>query len=543
MPTHPPESPSTPPGAGTAASDEASRARAEAAEQAELERLAAEGDVAAMGDPALGVAAAEAAADDERIIRSGRLAGKSLWQSIWILALPVLVQQLMAALVGTTDTLLAGNLPPGTAGAALDGVGFGASFMWVASIVLMGLGIGAQATIARGMGAGDRDEARVAGGTAVAASFVAGLVGAFGVWFLGPLAAEWMGLSGPALGYATDFVRVLSLSMPFLGVMTVGGMTLHGAGETAKPSLIAVGVNVLNVGFSWYLSGVVVTVGALTVPNPSPFDPVRWGVVGIASGTAISYVLGGSWTLWVLFRGVKDYRIGPADLLPQRAMLDRIVRLGVPNMLEGATMWLTTSVGVTKFIGIVAERAGGAAGPVKGLFGAHMVTVRWEAFSFLPGFAMGTAAGALAGQYLGAGSVKMARRAIWACMWIAMAIMGTLGVVFMTQGRALAGLMSRDPVIDAEVPRTLFICGMVQVFFAMCLVARQGLKGCGDAKGTFWITLVSTVCVRVPLAWFFGVVLGYGLAGIWIGLCVELAVRGLLFLERFVSGRWERVTV
>jgi putative MATE family efflux protein len=519
------------------------RAEADRAKQAELERLAAEGDVDSFGDPSMGVAVAEGAADDERIIRSGRLAGKGLWQSIWILAVPVLVQQLMAALVGTTDTLLAGNLPPGTAGAALDGVGFGASFMWVASIVLMGLGIGAQAIIARGMGAGDRDEARIAGGTAVATSFVAGLLGAVGVWFLGPLAAGWMGLTGPALGYATDFVRVLSVSMPFLGVMTVGGMTLHGAGETARPSVIAIGVNVLNVGFSWYLSGVVVTVGALTIPNPSPFDPVRWGVIGIASGTAISYVLGGAWTLWVLFRGVKDYRIGPADLLPDRPMLGRIVRLGIPNMLEGATMWVTTSVGVTKFIGIVAERAGGAAGPVKGLFGAHMVTVRWEAFSFLPGFAMGTAAGALAGQYLGAGSVQMARRAIWACLWIAIAIMGTLGIVFMTQGTVLAHLMSRDPVIDAEVPKTLFICGTVQAFFAMGLVIRQGLKGCGDAKGTFWITLVSTVCVRVPLAWFFGVVMDYGLAGIWIGLCIELGIRGLLFLERFVSGRWERVRV
>jgi Na+-driven multidrug efflux pump len=86
---------------------------------------------------------------------------------------------------------------------------------------------------------------------------------------------------------------------------------------------------------------------------------------------------------------------------------------------------------VTKFIGIIAEAQGGAAGPVKGLFGAHMVTVRWESFSFLPGFAMGTAAGALAGQYLGAGSVVMARRAIWACLWIAVAMMGTLGIAFL----------------------------------------------------------------------------------------------------------------
>lgn len=509
----------------------------------DLRRRAAEGDVDAFGDPALSIAASEAAADDERIIRSGRLAGKGLWQSIWILAVPVLIQQMMAAMVGTTDTLLAGNLPPGTAGAALDGVGFGASFMWVASIMLMGLGIGAQAIIARAMGAGNRDEARVAAGTAVGVSMAAGVVGAVATWVLGPVAARWMGLSDLAVPYATEYVRVIAVSMPMMSVMTVGGMALHGAGETARPSAIAVGVNVVNVLFSWFLSGVVVEFGPLTVPNPSPLDPTQWGVWGIAAGTAASYLAGGAWTLVVLLGGVKDLRIARGDLRPDRAMLARIVQLGIPNMLEGATMWLTTSIGVTRFIGIVAEAQGGADGPVKGLFGAHMVTVRWEAFSFLPGFAMGTAAGALAGQYLGAGSVAMARRAIWSCLWIAMALMGTLGIVFMAAGEPLARLMSRDPVIIAEVPRTLFICGVVQVFFAMGLVIRQGLKGCGDAKGTFRITLVSTVLVRVPLAYLCGVVLGWGLAGIWIGLCVELGVRGLLFLARFVGGRWEQVQV
>ena len=510
---------------------------------AELRRLAAEGDVDAFGDPALTVAGAEAAADDERIIRSGRLAGKGLWESIWILAVPVLIQQTMAALVGTTDTLLAGNLPPGTAGAALDGVGFGASFMWVAPIVLMGLGIGAQAIIARAMGSGDLAEARSAGGTAVASSAVAGVLGGIGVWFAGPVAATWMGLDGESLRYATEYVRVIAISMPLMSVMTVGGMALHGAGETTRPSTIAVAVNVVNVLFSWAISGVTVSFGSVTVANPFPFDPTQWGVWGIAAGTAISYAVGGAWTLWVLLRGVKDFRVAASDLRPERGMLRRIVALGVPNMLEGATMWATTSIGVTKFIGIIAERQGGAAGPVKGLFGAHMVTVRWESFSFLPGFAMGTAAGALAGQYLGAGSVPMARRAIWSCLWVAMAIMGALGIVFMAAGEPLARLMSRDPVIIAEVPRTLFICGIIQVFFAMGLVIRQGLKGCGDAKGTFRVTLVSTVLVRVPLAYLCGVTLGWGLAGIWIGLCIELAVRGLLFLGRFVGGRWERVKV
>ncbi|MFM8872496.1 MAG: MATE family efflux transporter, partial [Phycisphaerales bacterium] len=323
--------------------------------ESDLRRLAAEGEIDAFGDPAMSVAGAEGAADDERIIRSGRLAGKGLWQSIWILAVPVLLQQLMAALLGTVDTLLAGNLPLSVAGAALDGVGFGASFMWVASIVLMGLGIGAQAIIARAMGAGTPDEARTAGGTAVAVSAVAGLVGAVAVWFAVSPVARWMGMADDAHRYGVEYVRVVAVSLPLMSVMTVGGMALHGAGETARPSSIATVVNVVNVLCSWLLSGVVVEAGSLTIANPSPLDPQRWGVWGVAAGTSISYAVGGLWTMWVLSRGVKDLRVGLRDLHADRTMLRRIISLGIPNMLEGATMWLTTSIGVTRFIGMVAE--------------------------------------------------------------------------------------------------------------------------------------------------------------------------------------------
>jgi putative MATE family efflux protein len=452
--------------------------------------------------------------------------------------------QMTAALVGITDTLLAGNLPkPGTA-AALDGISFGVQFMWITTIVLAGLGVGTQAIVARGMGSGNTAEASRAGGNGVVASLVAGALGGVVVWFLAPFMGTLVGLTPEANEHSTLFVRVVALSMPAMGVMTVGGMTLHGAGETFKPSAIAVGVNVVNVLCSWALSGVVVSLGdGVSIPNPSPLDPAKWGVFGIAAGTGMSYLVGGWFTWRAMHKGVKDFRTGAHELRYDRQMMRRIAVLGLPNVLEGATLWLTTSIGVAWFIGQVAVAEGGANGPEKGLMGAHLIAVRWEAFSFLPGFAMGTAAGALAGQYLGAGSPAMAKRATWACLWVGMAIMGLLGVAFMLFGGPLARLMTDDEVAVREVPRVLFICGFVQIPFAMGLVCRQALRGCGDTRWTFIITFVSMVFVRLPLAWLFGVALGLGLAGIWIGLCIELTVRGILFMSRFLWGRWTELAV
>ena len=492
-------------------------------------------------DPMLATVEADAAQLEEGQIRSGRLAGKSLRESIWILAMPVLLQQLMIACVGLVDKMIAGNLPGPIVVPALDGIGIGTYVGWFTGIAFAGLGAGGQAIIARAIGAGDTRDAH----GALAQSVVLGVLWGAGVGLCMAALAHplaWIaGLSPEAEAHCTTYVTTIAWSMPFCGLMNIGSMCMHGAGETARPSWISIAVNVVNLVASWLLSGVDLRLGGLVLHNPVPLDPMEWGVWGIAAGTALSYVVGGLATLVVLCRGVKDLRLELPELRLTRGMSWRIARVGVPNFLEGMAMW-SSSLFLMGFIGMVARGDTGSA-PKAGLVGAHMITMQWEAFSFLPGFAMGIAAGALAGQYLGARNPAMARRAIRTCTWIGMAIMGTMGVVYMTQGRLLTSVISAEPVHLEEVPKTLFACGAVQIFFAMGMTLRNGLRGVGDTKWIFAITVGSIYLVRLPLAWALGVWMGHGLAGIWWALSLELVVRGLLFLWRFRSPAWERIRV
>lgn len=222
-------------------------------------------------------------------------------------------------------------------------------------------------------------------------------------------------------------------------------------------------------------------------------------------------------------------------------MTRRITRLGVPNFFEGLAMW-GVNLFVLIFIGQIAKRAVDDGGG-EGLQGAHIIAVQWEALSFLPGFAMGTAAGALAGQYLGAGNPRMAQRAVIACTGVACAIMGLFGVLFMTQGAWLTSIISSEPIHLEHAPRLLFIAGVIQVFFAIAMVVRQGLRGAGDAIWPFVITSVSSYAVRLPAAWLLGVYLGLGIEGIWLALCGELVIRSAMFSARFLHGGWKTLRV
>ena len=116
----------------------------------------------------------EALLDAEGTIRSGKLAGRSMWAAICILAFPVLLQQTMAAFLGMVDKLIAAQLPASVRVPALDAVGIGSYVGWFIGIAMAGLGIGGQALIARAMGAGDKPLAHRALGQALTMSFLWG---------------------------------------------------------------------------------------------------------------------------------------------------------------------------------------------------------------------------------------------------------------------------------------------------------------------------------------------------------------------------------
>lgn len=471
-------------------------------------------------------------------IRSGSLAGKSMSGAIWILAMPILIQQILVACVGLADKVFAGALPDEVVLPALDAIGIGSYIGWFIAIAVSGVGVGSQALIARAMGGGRETMAGVVLGQSIVLAGVWGIVVGIGLWF----AAEPLGtlcqLTGGAKVYLVQYIHILALSMPFCSIMTTGAMALHGSGDTLRPAIVTLFVNVVNIIVSWVMSGADVRFGTSVWNNPFDWD---LHVVGIAIGTGTAYVVGGVCIIGVLLRGVQDLQLKPADLIPKLSVFWRIARIGIPSFFEGLSMW-SANLFVLYFIGQIAAKLARETGDgiAQGLQGAHVIAVQWEAFSFLPGFAIGTAAGTLAGQYLGAGNFKDARKSTLVCVLLAMLFMGTMGLVMIFGGSFLTSVISNEPMHLALVPRLLFIAGVTQLGFAVMMVIRQSLKGVGDTGWTFLITTISSWGIRIPAAWYFGIHLEYGLVGIWYALCGEIVIRACLFMLRFFHGGWTK---
>jgi putative MATE family efflux protein len=481
-------------------------------------------------------------------LKAGKLAGLAMGSAIWVLAWPVLVDSILNSFVGLTDTTLAAGISV----PATDAIGSAIYVMWFVGLFFMALDVGATALISRAVGARRMAVANAGVGQAILLAVTIGVSVGFLIflssWFMAPL----MGLADEAESEFRMYLRIMAADVPFLAILVAGIACLRGAGDSFRPMRAMVVVNLVNMALTFTFSGVslrhasTVAGHALTrevLHNPSPF---HWGVTGIAVGTMIAHATGASIMLWTLTRPRGVLSLKRHRLRPHWHTMRRIIRVGFPNFLEMVGMFFG-NFPIALMVGLLGA----------GLLGAHMVAIRLEAFSFQLGFAMGIAAAALAGQYLGAGSPQMARKAIIRCTVIGSAIMGTIGLVFIFYSRTIVGWISPQDLHLQITPQCLRITGMVQIPFAISLVLRSAMRGAGDVKVVMWITWITTYALRLPLAYIFSGVriplpqwagggtlanpfhfVEPGLASLWIGLCIEIIFRAAAFTARFLQGGW-----
>ena len=71
----------------------------------------------------------------------------------------------------------------------------------------------------------------------------------------------------------------------------------------------------------------------------------------------------------------------------------------------------------------------------------------------------------------------------------------------------------------------------------------NGLRATGDVTYTMIVAIASSVGGRVVMAYLFGVIFGWGVMGVAIAMCVDWAIRAVLYKRRLDSGVWKKFQV
>jgi len=447
---------------------------------------------------------------------------------------PVLIEQVLGLSVGFTDKWLAGNLLEGAE--PLAAVGLVAYCLGFLPGLFAVPAVAATALVSRGVGAGDMVAARRAAAQSLVVgagvvALVLSLAAAAGGWFV-----RGLGLQPGSTALAVRYLAIVLPALPAMMIIHVGVAVLRGAGDMWAGLVSMSVVNLVNAAASFALA-----TGCCGLP--------RLGWEGLAWGTALGYGLGGLCVCGLLARTAGGLRPAAAEWRPDRGWIGRILRVGVPagvDAVANASCHLC-------FLSIV-NRLGDVAAA------AHSVAITIESLAFLPGSAFTVAAGTLAGQFLGAGDERRARRSVWQAALACLALMSAAGIVFFAVADPLArwfvGGGSRQPDVASLTARLVRIVAFAQPPLALLMVLSGGMRGAGATRLPLAVNFLGLILVRLPLAILLsrpevplpgglGAVpgLGWGVVGAWYAMAADLTVRGLAMLVIFRQNRWSRVVV
>lgn len=437
------------------------------------------------------------------------------------LSVPAIMAQLAAIAMEYIDASMVGHLGADAAAS----IGLVTTTTWLFMGVCSAAAIGFSVQVAHLIGARRLSDAKSVARQAYIATLIFSiLVSLLGIGISSALPV-WLGGTEAINSNASRYFLIFALTVPVMQYNFLTNGLLRCSGNMVVPGVLGVAMCILDVVFNFFL---IFPTRELSVFGHSISVPgFGYGVWGAALGTGLAELLVTLVLMCFVWFARSDIRLkgSRSDFRPSWGVIKKAAVIGFPM---GVERFINSAAQITLTV-IVAPLGAFA-------IAANAFAVTVEGLCYMPGFGIADAATTLIGQSLGASNVRLAKRFARTTVLMGIGVMSVMGFVMYLTAPWLIGIMtdSRE-IIDLGV-MALRIEAWAEPMYAASIVAYGVCVGAGD---TFWpcvMNLGSMWGVRITLAAILAPVMG--LKGVWLAMCIELCFRGVIFLWRLRSGRW-----
>ncbi len=445
-----------------------------------------------------------------------------LGSAVWKIAWPTMLTSIVGGLQGIVDHALVGHLVGFTGNAA---IGVSWQIIIIVIIFINSLFMGMSVLVARFAGAGEEEKVN----RAVYQAFLTSLFLSLGVmapigYFASPWLLDFVNAAPAVKAEALPFLRIMFLFISGMLVFYMLSSALRSAGDARTPMILGIALTVLNL---------VLNVVLIRGLGPIP----AFGTKGSAMGTVIASGLLSVYAFWKLWRGKWvvqfPHRHGFG---PDWAIIRALFKFGLPSGIQGIAM----NIGGVFMLGFIGSLAQSAAAQ------AAFAVSYTQLFSLVTWTSVGLmgAAGAVAGQNLGAGRPERAAKAVHIAARYGVGGAALIGLCFLLLPRQLLAVFGmNEPVvveIGVELLRVLSLSGL---FIAAALTYTGGLQGTGDTRSPLYISVVSQIAVPLGICFVIQQTGTLDALDIWIAILLGHATRCALSVFRFNQGQWRSIAV
>lgn len=392
------------------------------------------------------------------------------WKQITQFAVPMLIGNLAQQLYSTVDTIVVGKYVGDN---ALSAVGSSAPILNLMLALFVGVSTGAGIVVSQHYGAKDREALAQSIGNCITLAALASLI----TMIIGPL------LTMPLLRLLNTPESIIYWCRDYLVIFFVGaaGFTfynilsgiLRGLGDSLSALMFLIVATILNIFLDiWFVA------------------KFRMGVAGVSLATVIAQLISAGCCYWKLIRMTDVFRLRGQDLKLNKACALRIIRVGVPSGITQAIFSVSM---------LVVQTLTNSLGEM--VIACNVIVMRVDGFAMMPNMTFGNAMSVYAGQNVGAGKLKRVEDGTKQGMLLATATSAVITLLLVFLGHNLMRLFTQTEALIDLSARMLRILAVGYIAMAVSQVLGGVMRGAGDTVTPMWLSLISTVVLRLPLAY------------------------------------------
>lgn len=429
--------------------------------------------------------------------------------------IPLFLEQLLVMLVGMADTLVVSYAGE----AAVSGVSLVNQFNTIFIYLFTALASGGAVVISQYIGRKAMDAAGESASQLLMFSTIFSiLIGGFVLIGNERMLRLMFGkVENDVMEACITYLRISAYSYPALAIYNSGAALFRSVGKTNITMYLSVVSNIINI--IGNLIGVfVLHAGVAGVSYPSliarTFSAIVITVLCFQKKNAVVYS-----HKWIFqWNGV---------------CMRQILKIAIPNGMEN---------GVFQLVKV-------ALSSIVALFGTYQIAANGVAQSIwslaaLAGVAMGPVFITVIGQCMGNGDIEAADAYFKRLTKITILFSSAWNLLIF----ALTPFFMRFYALETETKQLVILLVLIHNLFNAIAypfsgALSNGLRAAGDVKFTMYVSIISTVAVRLLLSWLLGIVLQMGVIGIAVAMVCDWVLRAGIFFWRQKSGKWKTFQV
>lgn len=428
---------------------------------------------------------------------------------------PLCLEQLLVMLVGLADTLVVSYAGE----AAVSGVSLVNQFNTIFIYLFTALASGGAVVISQYIGRKETDAAGESASQLLLFSVIfSALVSALVLIGNEKMLRLMFGrVEKDVMQACVTYLRISTYSYPALAVYNAGASLFRSLGKTNVTMYLSVASNIINV-----------------IGNLIGVFVLHAGVAGVAWPSLVARTFSAVVITVLCFQRENHvFYTGKWIFQWNGALMRHILRVAIPNGLEN---------GVFQLVKV-------ALSSIVALFGTYQIAANGVAQSIwslaaLAGVSMGPVFITVIGQCMGNQDTQAAEYYLKKLTKITVLLSSAWNLLIFGLTPLFMRLYALEPDTKQLVIWLVLIHNLFNaIAYPFSGALSNGLRAAGDVKFTMYVSVISTLAVRLLLSWLLGVVLQMGVIGIALAMVSDWIVRAVLFFWRQRSGKWKAFQV